>query len=144
MLGKLAKWLRLIGYDTLFVHDATDDQLVRISVRDNRILLTKDNALAERRLVRGRCYLMTEEGTGAQLREVVRDLDLRIDESMFFTRCPVCNSEIQATPKSAVKDQAPAYVYSTQERFGRCAGCGRIYWKGTHVQRVLQALRMPE
>ncbi|MDO8589267.1 MAG: Mut7-C RNAse domain-containing protein [Armatimonadota bacterium] len=140
MLGKLAKWLRLVGYDTVFIHDATDDQLVRVSVRENRILLTKDHSLAERRMVRGRCCFVTEEGTGAQLRQVMRDLDLRIDESMAFSRCPVCNSEIEQALKSTVEEHVPSYVYRTQEQFGRCAGCGRIYWKGTHVEHVLQAL----
>jgi len=140
MLGKLAKWLRLLGYDTVYIHDATDDELVRVAVRDNRILLTKDRALAERRLVHGRCSFITEEGTGGQLRQVVREFALRADDSTLFTRCPVCNSEIKDTPKSGVRSEVPPYVYRTQDRFGRCAGCSRIYWRGTHVEHVLQAL----
>ena len=140
MLGKLAKWLRLVGYDTVFIHDASDDELVRVAARENRILLTKDNLLAERRLIRGRCLFITEEGTAAQLRQVARDLDLPADDSRLFTRCPVCNSEIQDVPKESVREEAPQYVYQTHDRFGRCSGCGRVYWKGTHVEHVLEAL----
>lgn len=141
MLGKLAKWLRLLGYDTAYIHDAADDELARVAVRENRVTLTKDHSLADRLLIRGRSYLVTEEGTGAQLRQVVRDLGLKVDESLLFTRCPVCNSEITDTPKAELLDSVPPYVYRTQEKFGRCLGCGRVYWKGTHVEHVLQALQ---
>jgi uncharacterized protein len=141
MLGKLAKWLRILGFDTVFIHDASDDELVRLAVREDRILLTKDHMLAERRLIRTRCLFVTEEGTGAQLRQVVRNLALNPDESHFFTRCSVCNSAIVEIPRQNAEAEAPPYVYQTQERFGRCEGCRRLYWRGTHVEHVMEALR---
>ena len=140
MLGKLAKWLRLLGYDTVYIHDATDDELVRRAAQDGRTLLTKDYTLAGRRLLRGRCLLVTEEGTRAQLRQVVRDLALKVEDSRFLTRCPVCNRRIQDAPKESVREDVPPYVYRTQGRFGRCGECGRVYWRGTHVEHVLEAL----
>ena len=140
MLGKLAKWLRLVGCDTVFIHDADDDELVRVAVHENRILLTKDNLLVKRRMLRGRCLFITEEGTAAQLRQVVRELNLPTDDSRFFTRCPVCNSEIREASKESVREETPPYVYNTHDRFGRCYGCARVYWKGTHVEHVLRAL----
>jgi len=140
MLGKLAKWLRILGYDSVFVHDADDDELVRLAVQEDRILLTKDRTLAERRMVRGRCVFVSEEGTGAQLRQVIRELSLKADDSRLFTRCSVCNSEIVDAPKESVREEAPPYVFRTQEQFGRCSGCGRLYWRGTHVEHVLEAL----
>jgi uncharacterized protein len=109
-------------------------------VRENRILLTRDHTLAERRLVRGRCSFIAEEGTGGQLRQVVKEFSLRVDDSTLFTRCPVCNSEIHDIPKEDAEPAVPPYVYQTQNRFGRCTGCKRIYWRGTHVEHVLQAL----
>ncbi|MDO8682137.1 MAG: Mut7-C RNAse domain-containing protein, partial [Armatimonadota bacterium] len=107
MLGKLAKWLRLIGYDTVYIRDATDDMLVRVAVQEKRILLTNDRSLAGRRLVRDRHYFVEQEDTGAQLRQVIREFDLVVDEARFFTRCPVCNSEIVDAPKPSVKAETP-------------------------------------
>ena len=141
MLGKLAKWLRLVGYDTAYMRDAQDDALVRQAVREDRILLTKDNLLAQRRLLRNRCIFVEEEGTGAQLREVMRKLSLRFVPDDMFTRCMVCNGEIEAVPKESVKALVPPYVHETQEEFGRCGSCGKIYWRGTHVDHVMAALR---
>lgn len=140
MLGKLAKWLRLLGYDTIYIRGATDDELVRVAVRDNRVLLTKDRELAERRLVRGRCCFITGEGTRDQLRQVLRRFALQVDESTILTRCPVCNFGIRDVPKDSVSAEVPPYVYQTQDRFGRCSGCNRVYWRGTHVEHVLEAL----
>ena len=141
MLGTLAKWLRLVGYDVAYSRDADDDDLVRQAVRQDRILLTRDNLLTQRRLLRGRCVFVEGEGSAEQLREVLRKLSLRVEPGDFFTRCIVCNGEIETVEKPAVKDLVPPYVYQTQQAFGRCRACGKIYWRGTHVDHVTEALR---
>jgi len=140
MLGKLAKWLRLIGCDTEYVHDAQDDELVRRALREDRILLTRDGTLAGRRMVRGRSFLIESEETGKQLRQVIERFGIRIDSDGLFTRCIICNEPMEDVPKLSVKRLVPPYVYKTQERFGRCPSCGKVYWRGTHVEHVIRAL----
>lgn len=140
MLGKLAKWLRMLGYDTTYIPDADDDELVRIAVREDRILLTRDRRLCDRRMVRSRCVFVDWGSTKQQVRQVVDMLDLKVDREALFTRCAVCNGEIAPVSKLSIADRVPPYVYQTQAEFGYCAGCDRIYWRGTHVQHVLEAL----
>lgn len=140
MLGKLAKWLRMLGYDTTYIPDADDDELVRIAVREDRILLTRDRRLCDRRMVRKRCVFVDWGSTKEQVRQVVRELNLDVDREALFTRCAVCNGEIAPVSKPSIADRVPPYVYATQSEFGYCAGCDRIYWRGTHVQHVLEAL----
>ncbi len=140
MLGKLGKWLRMLGYDTVYIPDADDDELVRVAVREDRILLTRDRRLCDRRMVRSRCVFVDWGSTREQVRQVIRELDLHVDRENIFTRCAVCNGEISPISKLSVADRVPPYVYKTQSEFGYCKGCDRIYWRGTHVQHVLEAL----
>lgn len=140
MLGKLAKWLRILGYDTVYIPDVDDDYLVRIAIREDRILLTRDRYLCERRIVRSRCVFVDWGTTAQQVRQVLQAMDLHPKTEGLFTRCAVCNGQINAVSKEEVADRLPPYVYKTQTEFGRCEGCGRVYWRGTHVQHVLEAL----
>ena len=140
MLGKLAKWMRMLGYDTTYIPDADDDDLVRIAVRENRILLTRDTRLCERRMVRRRCVFVDWGSTKHQVRQVLKALDLSVSRESLFTRCAVCNGEVTPLDKSDVRGRVPPYVYKTQADYGYCANCEKIYWRGTHVQHVLEAL----
>lgn len=140
MLGKLAKWLRMLGFDTRYIPDADDDDLVRVAVREDRILLTRDKELCERRMVRARCVFVDWGTTKEQVRQVLDELHLHIDPSSLFTRCAVCNSEIRPLSKAEVEGRVPPYVFATQSEYGYCETCDRIYWHGTHVDHVLEAL----
>jgi uncharacterized protein with PIN domain len=140
MLGKLAKWLRMLGYDTAFIPNADDDELVRIAVREDRVLLTRDRRLCDRRMVRKRCIFVDWGTTRDQVKQVFRELGLKLRESDLFTRCTICNSEIVPVEKANIKGRVPPYVYETQSAYGYCPRCDKIYWRGTHVQHVLEAL----
>jgi len=140
MLGKLAKWLRMLGYDTAFIPNAEDDELVRIAVREDRVLLTRDRRLCDRRMVRKRCIFVDWGTTRDQVKQVFRELGLKLRESGLFTRCTICNSEIVSVEKADIKGRVPPYVYKTQSAYGYCPRCDKIYWRGTHVQHVLEAL----
>ena len=144
MLGKLAKWLRMLGYDTVYIQDADDDELVRVAVRENRILLTRDHRLCERRMVRKRCVFIDWGITAHQVRQVVTELKLPVSKELLFTRCAVCNGEIIGLLKSEVQDRVPPYVFLTQAEFGYCVHCDKVYWRGTHVHNVLKALESAE
>jgi uncharacterized protein with PIN domain len=140
MLGKLAKWLRLIGCDTEYIRDSADDDLVRITVREDRVLLTRYGILANRRMVRGRSLFIESEETGKQLRQVMNAFDIKLDSKSLFTRCIVCNAVIEDMPREIAKDRVPPYVFETQTEFGYCPRCDKVYWKGTHVDHVIEAL----
>lgn len=132
MLGTLAKWLRILGYDTLFDPALNDYQLLRLARAENRVLLTRDRELARRRGVR--TLLIESETLGEQLRQVLADLNL--DPDRPFSRCPVCNEPLQMLDREAARSRAPAYVAQTQQTFHICPVCQRLYWPGTHRQQM--------
>lgn len=132
MLGTLAKWLRILGYDTLFDPSWNDHQLVRLARADDRILLTRDRELAGRRGVR--TLLITSERLHDQIQQVWADLGLKGVRS--FSRCPVCNEMLEAIDPEAVRSRVPAYIFKTHQTFRYCPICQRVYWRGTHWQRM--------
>lgn len=136
MLGTLSKWLRILGYDTLYDPALDDDRLVRIARAENRVLLTRDQKLAGRRGVQ--VLLVADETLEDQIRQVLSDLQLVPDQR--FSRCPVCNGALEMADRDVVRDRVPSYVAQTHRVFRHCPGCGRIYWRGTHWQRMEQNL----
>lgn len=140
MLGKLAKWLRMLGFDTLYIPDADDDELVRIAVREDRVLLTRDARLCGRRMVRKRAVFIDWGTTSQQVKQTMNELGLRQSDFRLFTRCTICNEPIVPIEREAVRSRVPPYVFKTQSAYGYCASCDKIYWRGTHVERVLAAL----
>ena len=136
MLGTLAKWLRILGYDTVFDPALDDHQLVRMARAENRILLTRDRELARRRGVR--LLLVGSEDLDEQIRQVLSDLELAPDRS--FSRCPVCNEALESLDPAVAEAQVPAYVVQTHQDFRRCPACRRVYWRGSHWQQMDQKL----
>jgi len=136
MLGQLAKWLRVLGYDTLYHQHLDDNELVRLARAQGRLILTRDTKLTHRRGVR--CLFIKSELVEEQLPQVLDDLGLALDNP--FSRCSVCNAPLEEIEKSAVKERVPPYVFRTQERFKLCPQCGRIYWRGTHWDRMKERI----
>jgi uncharacterized protein with PIN domain len=136
MLGRLARWLRLLGYDTLYDRRAEDEQLVRICRQSGRILLSRDRSLCARRGLQS--LLVESDDLAEQLVQVVR---LYWRPGTVKPRCPLCNGELQAVDKFSVEGMVPTYVWVTQEEFQRCPSCGLILWKGTHWQRIMAKLQ---
>ncbi len=136
MLGTLAKWLRILGYDTLFDPSLDDHQLVRLARAENRVLLTRDRELARRRGVR--TLFITGEHLDEQIRQVVADLGLTSAPSRAEgpSRCPVCNIPLTPIDRQAAAARVPAYVAQTQDEFRLCPGCQRVYWRGSHWQQM--------
>jgi uncharacterized protein len=132
MLGTLAKWLRILGYDTLFDPALDDHQLVRLALAQDRVLLTRDRSLAQRRGVR--TLLIESEQLDEQIRQVLTDLQEEPDRA--FSRCPVCNERLESIDREVARSQVPAYVARTHKSFKQCPGCGRVYWRGSHWQQM--------
>lgn len=137
MLGTLAKWLRILGYDTAYDAHLDDHQLVRLSRAEGRILLTRDTSLSQRKGLT--CLLVESAVLEEQLAQVVRAFRLPLDHA--FSRCPVCNAVLLDVSKHEAWGQVPPFVFQTQESFKLCAECNRFYWRGTHWQRMQESLQ---
>ena len=134
MLGKLAKRLRMLGFDTLYEVGTPDRELLKISREQGRILLTRDTALLKIRGVNGLFVRSTKYKE--QVKQVIKDLKLKVEKDKIFSRCAECNAEIKEIEKLKVKDKVPEYTFKTHEKFYICPGCKRVYWKGTHLDKL--------
>jgi len=135
--GKLARWLKMLGYDTLFINDVDDNELIAIALNDKRVLLTKDTQIMLRRVVTNgmlKAVLIEDDNPKDQLRQVARMMN--IDQERKFTRCLECNKLLVPKSKDEVRDLVPAYVFKTQSHYFQCPVCQRIYWRGTHWHRM--------
>ncbi len=130
-LGRLARWLRILGFDSIFFDRAKKKDIVIESLREGRIILTRDSRLS--RFSGIRMIRIMSDFVKEQLEQVIRVLHLKPDRANIFTRCTECNTPIvKLYDKEALKAKIPPYVYKTQKEFMRCPGCKKIYWKGTH------------
>lgn len=139
MLGRLARWLRLVGFDTRYDPHLDDRAIARIAAHEGRIVLTRDRGLLARRTVRGG-VLVASDDLGAQLQQVVTELGLAIVRERIFSRCTACNGEVEPVDRDAVRGRVPPYVLRAHERFLSCRTCGRIFWPGTHQALALAEL----
>ncbi|HEX5757928.1 MAG TPA: Mut7-C RNAse domain-containing protein [Thermoanaerobaculia bacterium] len=135
MLGALARWLRVLDLDTAYDPGLDDAALVARAAAEGRTILTRDRKLLERRLARDH-LLVRFDAVPEQLRQVVEELALRPDPARLFSRCLRCNAPLAAVPAEAARPHVPPFVARTQESFRRCPGCGRYYWRATHVARM--------
>lgn len=141
-LGKLARYLRLLGFDTLYRNDYEDAELARLASEERRILLTRDRDLLKRAVVTHGCYVRAVDPR-RQIEEVMARLDL-YRAIQPFQRCVRCNGPLAATPKQAVWERLPLETRRCVEEFWVCEACGQIYWKGSHmphIRRFIQAIQ---
>lgn len=137
-LGRLASYLRLLGFDTLYRNDYEDDELIAISHREHRTVLTRDTGLLKRaELTHGAFVHATEPRR--QLREVLGRFQLEAAIAPF-TRCARCNAAVQRIPADEAVGEAPPAVARDKAQFSRCTGCGQLYWRGSHPSRLQQRL----
>jgi len=134
-LGRLARLLRLLGFDVWWSNDADDKTLADISLGQQRILLTRDRGLLKRRAVTHGLFIRSDDPEEQAL-ELIRRLDLR-QQLAPLTRCVRCNGKLAAVAKDEVVDHLEPLTRRYYEEFSRCAGCGRIYWPGSHHARLL-------
>ena len=141
MLGSLARWLRILGYDADYANRRDDAELVRIARAEQRVLLTRDRELAAHRGVQ--TLLIASQSLDEQLAQVTAAFPPPSGASPGY--CPVCNTPLVQTTRQQVAGQVPAYVLQHHQHFQRCPGCERIYWPGSHwknMQARLQRSKM--
>ena len=142
-VGKLAKWLRLMGYDTRFFNGSDDSQLVAIAQAEGRVILSRDTQIMKRRVITSgqlKAVLIHSDEPERQMQQVIDALGL---DCRFrpFTLCLECNQVLVERSKGEVKDLVPPYVFQTQSQFVQCPACHRIYWRGTHWQAMTKTLK---
>ena len=140
-LGKLAKWLRTLGYDTLFFDPIVDGELVSRALKENRVVLSRDTHLSRFKLKLGeRLLLIKSDKHLEQLKQVIEHFKLKTDKNLLFSRCLICNQVLEKVEKEIIKDRLYPHVYRTQDNFVHCPKCDRIFWPATHVEKMTKTL----
>jgi uncharacterized protein len=144
MLGRLARWLRVLGFDTAYGPTLDDRRLVEQAAAERRVVLTRDRHLVAH-LRPERAILVTRDAPLEQLRQVLETCDLRIPRDLF-TRCLVCNVRLRPATREEIAALVPPGARSMEVPVLCCSTCGRVYWPGSHVRRMRAALQgsMPE
>jgi hypothetical protein len=140
MLGTLARWLRLLGYDALYERGGEDGELAERAARLRRVLVTRDRGLARRRNA-ARVVLLRAVSLRGQWVELARALRLRPPRALAMTRCGDCNRRLRALARRSARALVPPYVHATRRRFRRCPGCARVFWRATHASGIEARLR---
>lgn len=138
-LGGVAKYLRLLGFDTLYRNDYHDAELARVSAAEHRIVLTRDRDLLMHRVISHGCYIRALR-PGAQLLEVLVRLDL-YGSIRPFSRCLRCNGGLEAIDKAALGSRLRATTLQAYDAFWTCRGCDRVYWAGPHFRRLQEVVQ---
>jgi uncharacterized protein with PIN domain len=141
-LGKLARYLRMLGFDAAYDRDRDDDTIIDLSLEQKRIILTRDiEILKQSRVTHG--YWLRHHQPPEQLQEVLLSLDLS-RQLRPFTRCMDCNGQIQPVARSTISTQVDPDIFNRFEAFWRCRDCRKIYWQGSHYHRMLERIRKIE
>lgn len=138
MLGRLARALRMLGLDTSYRPDIDDTELKMTALREGRAILTRDHEVADTSLP-VTVLLVESDHVEEQLLQTARAFRIAAGGKLF-SRCLICNVEVEDVEKCEVRERVPEDVDQTQERFSRCPSCGRVYWAATHVERAREWL----
>ncbi len=138
-LGTLARYLRMLGFDTEYKNDFDDEEIVKISLKENRTILTKDKGILKRSEVT-HGYFIHNDNSEKQIIEVVKRFDLK-NQIEELSRCLDCNSKLEKIEKDKVIDQIPPKVKEWQNEFWICPNCKKIYWKGTHYDNMMDLIQ---
>ncbi len=138
MLGKLARGLRILGYDTDFKPDIADAELVRRGVAEDRIILTRDTFLL-RKLADIPHLEIGSDNWKEQLVQVARNFNL--NNRKLFGRCLKCGGEIRLVQKQNIERKVPPYIFQKHKKFRQCDVCGNLYWDGSHLKRMRVTFR---
>ncbi|HUU51211.1 MAG TPA: Mut7-C RNAse domain-containing protein [Nitrospinota bacterium] len=136
-LGKLVKWLRIFGYDTLFYRKSDLDSLIKIAKKENRIILTKNTKFKKKRIADKYLFIHKIRPL-EQLKEVIDSYKLKKDN--MFKLCTVCNRQVIPADKKEIIDRVPEFVSFNIDNFTLCPHCKRVYWSGTHRERMIKKI----
>jgi uncharacterized protein with PIN domain len=141
MLGKLAKDLRLLGYDTFYFKGENPLELIDLGRREGRVILTRNSRLTPRR-PEDQIVQITEDDPALQLRQLVCGDRIQLDEDCLFSRCLLCNAVLEKVSRQEVEGKVPDFIFHQHKAFVRCPRCQKIYWRGTHQENMERRLRV--
>ena len=141
MLGKLARWLRMLGHDVQYYRDSEDKKLLEMAQSEKRVLLTRDLELYHRAKTQGAKAVFVEAGDrAAKLADLANLFGFRLEIDLSISRCPNCNERIRAVSKEMVINQIPELTSKYYDEFWKCLGCGQVYWRGAHWKKIEKTL----
>jgi uncharacterized protein len=141
MLGKLARWLRMLGQDVVYSTQMSDNEMLDLAKAECRVLLTKDFELFKRAISRGLAAFYVEGKTESdRLAEVSKRYGLPLSVDMDTSHCPICNTRLQAVPKEQLKEELEKNTYTYYDKFWKCPNCGQVYWQGAHWKQINNTL----
>jgi uncharacterized protein with PIN domain len=141
MLGKLTRWLRMLGQDVEYSVKIIDSELLELAKNQNRVLLTKDLELYQRAIAKGLDALYLEGKTESErLAELAKRYSLTLTIDMEASHCPICNTKLKATPKEQLQGELEKNTFTYYDKFWKCPNCGQIYWQGAHWKQITQTL----
>jgi uncharacterized protein with PIN domain len=142
MLGKLTRWLRMLGHDVEYSKSLDDDQLITMAREEGRVLLTRDLKLYQRATSRGtEAFLVEGKTEDEKLAELARRFNLKLEIDVAMSNCPKCNTRVKIVSKDEVTNQVPSTTYLYYNEFWKCPKCGQIYWQGAHWKRIEATLK---
>jgi len=141
MLGKLTRWLRMLGHDVEYTGSLNDKALIEKAKKESRILLTRDLELYQQAIGRGaEAFLIESPNQTANLVKLARRFRFQLEIDVKISRCPKCNTQIKPVSKASIIDKIPKTTASNYEQFWKCLGCGQVYWRGAHWKRIDRTL----
>ena len=141
MLGKLTRWLRMLGHDVNYFRSTDDKKLAEMAQQEKRILLTRDHELVQRAAGLGVEAVLVETASEAdKLAVLAARFGFKLEIDLKVSRCPKCNATIEAVAKEEVADVVPEATSCHYEEFWKCVGCGKVYWQGAHWKRIEKTL----
>ena len=132
MLGSLARWLRMMGYDTVYDKALDDPAIAKLAREESRFIVTRDRELAKE----AGALLIEADVLDLQLKAVTEKFGLKFHDDMI--RCSACNGDLTDIPKDQAKDSVPEGALAANEKFWKCTKCGKIYWKGSHWRGIME------
>ncbi|MDD5492103.1 MAG: Mut7-C RNAse domain-containing protein [bacterium] len=141
MLGRLAVWLRILGYDTKLHLGPDRQELVWRSLKENRVIITRDTHLTRRHVCR--FIFIKNDHIREQIKQLLQEYPtmVQVTKEQLFTRCTLCNTPVIAITKEKVRGRVASYIYESIKQFSYCALCDKIYWSGTHWEKLLKDLQ---
>lgn len=145
MLGKLTRWLRMLGQDVTYSVKLSDSELLELSKKENRVLLTKDFGLYQRAITKGIDAFYLEGKTEAErLAEIAKRYGLSLAIDMDKSHCPKCNTKLEATSRELLSNELEENAFKYYDKFWKCPNCGRVYWQGSHWRQICNMLNEAE
>jgi uncharacterized protein with PIN domain len=139
MLGKLAKELRMLGYDTVYYRGENAYSLIKLAREEGRVILTRSTKLTPKR-PEDRIVRIMEDKPSFQLRELIQIKIISLHEETAFSRCLACNMLLCEIPRDEAEGKVPDFIFYQQKKFFRCPQCSRIYWQGSHQDHMLKRI----